>query len=76
MQMDRETLMMVAMIVCVAGLLFMFRELNKTKEEMDGFKNFSVQLMQQLSSPPRIQQETEMVDDAEISESVVEKKEE
>jgi len=48
--MDRETMMMVAVIVCLVGLIFMFKELNKTREEMNGFKTFSTQLVQQLSN--------------------------
>ena len=37
-QMNRENIMMIATAVCVVGLLFLFKELNKTREEMTGFK--------------------------------------
>ena len=65
--MDRETLMMIATIVAVAGVLFLFREMNKTKSEVENFKNFSNQLVQQLSAPmvmehdeePEVEQEKE-----------------
>ena len=70
--MDRETLMMVAVIVCVAGLIFMFRELNKTREEMNGFKNFSAQIVQHLSNPIQAVENEEV----EVVKTSVEKKEE
>ena len=73
--MDRETLMMVAVIVCVAGLIFMFKELNKTREEMNGFKNFSAQLVQHLSKPVEaIAHEDDS--EVEVAKTSVEKKEE
>ena len=67
MQMDRETLMMIATIVAIAGVIFLFREMNKTKSEVENFKNFSNQLVQQLSAPmvmeddeePEVEQEKE-----------------
>jgi hypothetical protein len=31
---NRETLMIAATIICAIGILFLFREMNKTKEEM------------------------------------------
>lgn len=71
--MDRETMMMVAVIVCLVGLIFMFKELNKTREEMNGFKTFSTQLVQQLSnSVTAIESEPEH----EEEDDEVEKKEE
>jgi hypothetical protein len=75
--MDRETLMMVAVIVCVAGLIFMFKELNKTREEMNGFKNFSAQIVQHLSNPVQVIEDKDE-DDAEVEvvKTSVEKKEE
>jgi len=53
-QMDRETLMMVATIVAIAGVIFLFRETNKTKQDVDNLKNFSAQLVQKLSAPPPV----------------------
>ena len=32
-QMNRENLMMLATAVCLIGIIFVFKELNKTKEE-------------------------------------------
>ena len=50
--MNRETILTVATVICVLGVLFLFKELNKTKEEMNNFKNFSTQVVKHLSSPP------------------------
>jgi len=49
--MDRETLTMVAAIVAIAGVIFLFREMNKAKTDVDNLKNFSAQLIQKLSAP-------------------------
>ena len=58
-QMNRENIMMIATAVCVVGILFLFKELNKTKEEMSGFKNFSENLVQQLNAPDQMEEEIE-----------------
>ena len=50
-QMDRETLMMIATIVAVAGVIFLFREMNKAKQDVENLKNFSAQVVQRLSAP-------------------------
>lgn len=50
--MNRETILTVATVICVLGVLFLFKELNKTKEEMSNFKNFSAQVVRHLSPPP------------------------
>ena len=52
MQMDRETLMMIATIVAIAGVIFLFKEMNKTKPEVENFRNFSNNLMQNLIAVP------------------------
>ena len=49
---NRDTLMMVATIVCAVGIIFLFRELNKTKEGMNSFKSFSAQVVKHLTTPP------------------------
>lgn len=49
--MNRENLMMIATAVCLLGVIFLFKELNKTKEEIDGFRTFSEQLVQKLTAP-------------------------
>jgi hypothetical protein len=51
-QMNRENIMMIATAVCLVGIIFLFKELNKTREEMNGFRTFSEQLVQHLNTPP------------------------
>ena len=72
--MDRETLMMVATIVAIAGVIFLFREMNKQKQDVDNLKNFSAQLIQKLSTP--MSSPAPQVDTAEEEEITEEKKEE
>jgi hypothetical protein len=48
---NRDTAMLIATIVCAVGIIFLFRELNKTKEEMNTFKSFSAQVIRHLSAP-------------------------
>jgi len=43
--------MLIATIVCAVGIIFLFKELNKTKEEMNTFKSFSAQVIRHLSAP-------------------------
>jgi len=71
-QMTRENIMMLATAVCLIGIIFMFKELNKTKEEMNGFRTFSEQLVQHMNSP-EIEEEDE--DDTNLG-KIEEKKEE
>lgn len=70
MQMDRETLMMVATVVCIVAVFFLFREMNKTKVEVENFRNFSNQLVHQLSAPMHMEDDEGMEDERE---EVVEK---
>lgn len=50
---NRDTLMMIATVVCALGIIFLFKELNKTKKDMDNFKNFSEQVVKHLAPPPQ-----------------------
>lgn len=49
--MDRETLTLVATIVAIVGVIFLFREMNKAKTDVENLKNFSAHLIQRLSAP-------------------------
>ena len=73
--MDRETLMMIATIVAIAGVIFLFKEMNKAKQDVDNLKNFSAHLIQRLSAP---EPQTKSVedDDVESEKGAEEKKEE
>ena len=72
--MDRETLMMVATIVAIAGVIFLFREMNKAKQDVDNLKNFSAQLIQKLSTPMPMPSPAPQVDTAEEKETTTEEK--
>jgi hypothetical protein len=70
--MDRETLMLIATIVAIAGVIFLFKEMNKAKQDVENLKNFSAHLVQRLSIPepePKSKPEVE-------SEEITEEKEE
>jgi hypothetical protein len=51
--------MMVATIVCAIGIIFLFKELNKTKEDMNNFKMFSAQVVKRLTPSPEPEPEPE-----------------
>ena len=67
--MDRETLMMVATIVAIAGVIFLFREMNKAKQDLDNLKNFSAQLIQKLSAPVQMPRPAPQVEPTEEPEN-------
>jgi hypothetical protein len=44
-------------IICAAGIIFLFNELKKTKEEVNEFKGFSEQVVKHLNAPaPKIEE--------------------
>jgi len=49
---DRDTATIVAVLMCIVATMYMYRELNKTKSEMDNVKGFYGNLMTHLSSAP------------------------
>ncbi len=50
---DRDTATIVAVLMCIVATVYMYRELNKTKTEMDNVKGFYGNLMTHLSRPPQ-----------------------
>lgn len=42
--MDRETIMMIATIAAIAGVIFLFREMNKAKQDVENLKHFASSL--------------------------------
>ena len=48
---DRDTATIVAVLMCIVATMYMYRELNKTKSEMDTVKGFYGNLMTHLSRP-------------------------
>ena len=68
---DREILTTIAAIACIAGLVFLFRELNKAKQEVDELKVFSAHVARHLSQSSGAKEEPALV-----AEEVEEKSEE
>jgi len=71
---DRETMTIIAIIACIAGVIFLFKELNKAKQDVDELKDFSAQMVRRLSQPKRSVVDTPKPDV--IEEEVVEEKSE
>jgi hypothetical protein len=70
---NRDTIMTVAVIVCALGIIFLFKELNKTKDDMNAFKVFSTQVVKRLTPAPEPAPEPEPEP---VSEPVAEEKKE
>ena len=51
---DRDTATIVAVLMCIVATMYMYRELNNTKSEMDTVKGFNGKLMTHLSRPPQV----------------------
>jgi hypothetical protein len=47
---NRDNVMMIATIVCVVGVIFLLRELKKTREELYEIRDFSEDVMDKLNS--------------------------
>lgn len=67
---DRETMMIVAVVLCVAGTFYIYRELHKTRTDINQMKNFSSHVMNQLSNISYYQNDD---DDEEDEDDVIEK---
>ena len=52
--MDRDTLTLVATVVAIVGVIFLFREMNRAKQEVESLKSFSTHVMHRLNTPIRI----------------------
>ena len=68
---NRETLLIIGTIVCALGVFYLFNELKKTRLDVDNFKDFSEQVVKQLSAPPPPPTKTEPVPE-EVEEKVEE----
>lgn len=68
---DRETMTIIATIVCIAGVIFLFKELNKAKQDVDELKVFSAHVIRHLSQPKRDEEEMPKRDEIEEEESEV-----
>lgn len=75
-QMDRDILTTIAVVVCLVSTIYIFRELNRAKEEVDQLKSVSARLMQITAPrpppppPPRVQKvEVTEDDEPEVNEN-------
>jgi hypothetical protein len=49
---DRETMTIVAIVVCIAATVYMYKEFSKTKHDIEGIKNFCNKLVQAHTPQP------------------------
>ena len=60
---NRETLTLIATVICMVGVIFLFREMNRTKQELANFKNFSEEVVQHMNKPTPIPRAVEAAPD-------------
>ena len=48
--MERENILMIATIVCIVGVLFLLKEMNKAKNDVEKLKEFSAHLIHQVTT--------------------------
>lgn len=46
---DRETMMIVGLIVCLGVVAYMYNDMRRTKEDVNAVKTFSLNLMKNLT---------------------------
>jgi hypothetical protein len=69
---DRETLTIVAVILCIAATVYLYKEFTKTKSDIEGIKNFCNTIVQaHTPPPPPTQQRVIQEHDEEEEEEVV-----
>lgn len=51
---DRQTLTLIAVVVCMVGLVVVFKELRAAKDDVEGLKGFSMNVIKHMqeSAPP------------------------
>jgi hypothetical protein len=52
---DRETLTIVAVIVCIAATVYMYKEFTKAKSDIESIKGFCNKIVQAHTPPPPTQ---------------------
>ena len=54
---NRETMLIFGVIICAAGIIFLFNELKKTRDEVNSVKQYSLQITKEIESkPPQIEE--------------------
>lgn len=67
---NRDMILIIATAVCALAIVFLFKEMNKSKQEIQDFKDFSVHVVNRLNTPgPKIvADDNEVVEETEIKE--------
>jgi len=67
---DRETMMLVAIVVCLLGSMYVYREVSNTRREINDVKLHAAQMAQYLGSLSTHDEEYEEEEDDESEEEV------
>ena len=67
---DRETLTIVAVILCIAATVYMYKEFTRAKSDIEGIKGFCNKIVQAHTPPPTQQRVIQEHDDEEEEEEV------
>ncbi len=65
---DRETLTIVAVILCIAATVYMYKEFTQAKSDIEGIKGFCNKIVQAHTPPPTQQRVIQEHDDEEEEE--------
>lgn len=65
---DRETLTIVAVILCIAATVYMYKEFTRAKSDIEGIKGFCNKIVQAHTPPPTQQRVIQEHDDEEEEE--------
>jgi hypothetical protein len=68
---DRETLTIVAVIVCIAATVYMYKEFTKAKSDIESIKGFCNTIVQAHTPPPPTQRRVIQEHDEEEEEEEV-----
>lgn len=73
---DRETMLLVAVAVCVLGTLYIYRELKSAKNEISEVKAHSGQMAQYINALSYIEDEPDEEEEEDVKVETANKKEE
>lgn len=65
---DRETLTIVAVILCIAATVYMYKEFTQAKSDIEGIKGFCNKIVQAHTPPPTQQRVIQEHDEEEEEE--------
>ena len=68
---DRETLTIVAVILCIAATVYMYKEFTQAKSDIEGIKGFCNKIVQAHTPPPTQQRVIQEHDEEEEEEVVI-----